>query len=361
MKTLRRPLFWYNSLMWALSGVFAYFLIALGALVMSDIPTAGKRIERGDFVDQVRLAEIQSQIDTREQERRELEFDLEDAEFLFQTLAQDYRAQRESFSNWLSTRSVTAADSENPEVLARVRVLDTLKEREREVGRDVETLTQTQTRLDRELAALRAQTQAIEVAAREPYERALDFETLKVFGLRLALTLPLLAVAGALIVKKRKSPYWPIYRGFVIFALFAFFVELVPYLPSYGGYVRFVVGLALVLAFAHFAVRTMTRYLQRKQSEESRPEAEKRNAIDYETAIKKIADGVCPSCDRGFGPVRKTKGADGADAGVDYCVHCGFNVFRKCASCGARDNSFHRFCGTCGVTSSGGGEAAQGA
>ena len=126
-----------------------------------------------------------------------------------------------------------------------------------------------------------------------------------------------------------------------MFAGFAFFVELVPYLPSYGGYIRFIVGIFLVLVAGYFLIKQMRKYLERKLEEEARSEADRRKSIDYETALKKIAAKSCPGCDRSI----VTR--DGVHS--DYCVHCGIHLQRECPNCETRNVTFHRFCLSCGT------------
>ncbi|WP_299424881.1 zinc ribbon domain-containing protein [uncultured Shimia sp.] len=351
MKAVRRPQFWFNLAMWVMTLVISSLLIQLGALVMSDVPTAGKRISQADFVNVDQLADVELRIANTDKALLNTQRDIEDAEFVLSSRTLDYTNQRTSFENWVKTRSATEADSQNADVVARAQIIEGLKLAEREAQRTIEDLRVTERSLLRTLQDLRTEEYAINDASFEPYQKARRREVLKVFGLRLALTLPLLLISGWLVAKKRKSQYWPVYRSFVIFALFAFFVELVPYLPSYGGYVRNVVGIFLALLFAHFVIKGMNRYLARKRSEEQRPETEKRKAIAYETAVKKISEGVCPSCDRRFGAVKLRKGEKTDETPVDFCVHCGFCLFDRCANCNTRENSFFKFCGSCGTPS----------
>lgn len=236
-------------------------------------------------------------------------------------------------------------------MIARVQAIEELKQAERDAQRVIEDLRATELSQHRAQQELQSEREAIRNAATAPYQKARSREVLKVFGLRLALTLPLLLLSGWLVAKKRGSQFWPVYRGFVIFALFAFFVELVPYLPSYGGYVRVGVGIAIALLLTYFSIRGMNRYLANKRSEEQRSETEKRSAIVYETAIKKISEGVCPSCDRQFSAATSRKGGTRDETPVDFCVHCGFCLFDRCPSCSTRQNSFFKYCGTCGAPS----------
>lgn len=351
MKAARRPLFWFNFTMWILSVVISALLIQLGSLIMSDVPTAGNRITQSDFVDAAQLHTTNANIDAVRVTLAQNANDLEDAAFLLNSRSMDYQNQRASFENWLQTRNATASDDQNPEVVTRVKEIEQLKLAERDAERTIETLEQNAVQENRRLRSLQVDRQDIDAAALAPYEKARNFEVLKVFMLRLALTLPLLLVSAWLVLKKRRSNYWPIYRGFVLFSLFAFFVELVPYMPSYGGYVRTIVGIGLTLIFAHFAIKGMKRYVETKQDEETRPETEKRKLIGYETAVKKISTGICPSCDRQFGAEKSRKITQNPDPKVDFCVHCGFCLFNNCTSCGERENSFYKFCGACGVPS----------
>ncbi|MEO7497788.1 MAG: zinc ribbon domain-containing protein, partial [Massilia sp.] len=163
---------------------------------------------------------------------------------------------------------------------------------------------------------------------------------LRVFLYRLALTLPLLLIAGYLFAKKRHGSYWPFVWGFIFFALFAFFFELVPYLPSYGGYVRYIVGILLTAVIGRYAIVSLQRYLERQKAAEALPDAKRRETLRYDAAVARLGKGVCPGCER---PV------DVKNTAIDFCPHCGIGLFDKCGHCATRKSAFARFCFSCGT------------
>ena len=121
---------------------------------------------------------------------------------------------------------------QDAELISRTQALDVLKNRERAAGTAVQAQQQAALDARQGTASERRKLAQLEQTA----QQALDIEfrqvELRVFLYRLALTLPLLVIAGWLFAKKRETTYWSFVWGFILFALFAFFVELVPYLPS---------------------------------------------------------------------------------------------------------------------------------
>jgi predicted RNA-binding Zn-ribbon protein involved in translation (DUF1610 family) len=164
---------------------------------------------------------------------------------------------------------------------------------------------------------------------------------LRVFLYRLLLTLPLLVAAGWLFAKKRQSTYWPFVWGFIFFALFAFFVELVPYLPSYGGYVRYIVGIAVTALVGRQAILALNRYLEKQKLAEQLPDAQRRTGLSYDTALTRLSKGVCPGCERAV---------DLKNSAIDFCPHCGIGLFDHCKQCSTRKSAFAKFCHACGAT-----------
>ena len=340
-KTLRLTEKWMQRGLWLVALVFAGFLIGLGGTVVGDLPKVEKRLTLDDFMDTSASTALRTAIKNSDQAVQEAEAALEQAQLKRRIAQADTAAARETFNNWLATRRATELSEQNPELVARTRALDNLKDKERAAGAAVEA--QQQAALDARQSGERERRQLAEME--EAAQKLLNAEyrrvELRVFLYRLALTLPLLVAAGWLFANKRQSTWWPFVWGFILFALFAFFVELVPYLPSYGGYVRYIVGIVVTALVGRQAIIALNRYLEKQKLAEQMPDAQRRKELSYDTALARLSKGVCPGCER---PV-ELKNAE-----IDFCPHCGIGLFDHCPACRTRKSAFARFCHACGAS-----------
>ena len=271
-KSLRVPEGLFRLLMWVVSFVFAGFLIGLGGRIIADLPRLESTLDLDQFADQSALSAARADVRTLEARERELSDQREQAGLAFTAVSNAYQSTRSSYTNWIQTRTATTDPGQDPEVLTRTRELDKLKASEREAQATVERLDKELLDTRQTLSARHAAISRLLEGAESAYQSALFRQELRVFGARLALTLPLLLVAGWMVAKKRKSDYWLLMRGFVLFAVFTFFVELVPYLPSYGGYVRYAVGIVLTAISAHYIIKAMRQYMAKRQEVERQTE-----------------------------------------------------------------------------------------
>lgn len=338
-KALRLSEKWFQRGLWLVAFIFAGFLIGLGSNIVSDLPRVESARALEDYMDPAASQAARAAIAKAEVDERTAVDALEQARMKLKVAQSDVSTTRQGFNNWLATRTATARAEQDPEVVSRTQALDALQARERAARAEVER--QEQRRLDSQQAGEQAQRQlsALEEGARASYEKALRAQELRVFGYRLALTLPLLGVAGWLFKRHRQSRWWPFVWGFIIFAVFAFFFELVPYLPSYGGYVRYIVGIVLTVVVGRWAIVALQRYLERQRAAEAQPDQLRRAELSYDTAVARMAKGVCPGCERTV---------DLKSPLIDFCPHCGIGLFDQCGVCHARKNAFSRFCHACG-------------
>ena len=342
-KALRWSEKWFQRGLWLVALVFASFLIGLGGTVVGDLPQVESAQTLEDFMDPAATAQARAAMTQAEHSERAARDALEQAH-LQQTVAQsDVATARQSFNNWIATRQATERAEQDPQVIARSQALDTLQVRERQAR--AETERQQQLLLDAQQAGQRAHSQLADLqdAARGQYHQAQRAQALRVFGYRLALTLPLLLIAGWLFKRQRQGRWWPFVWGFIFFALFAFFVELVPYLPSYGGYVRYIVGIVITALVGRWAIVALQNYLERQRSVEAQPDQPRRAELSYDTALARMGKGVCPSCERAV---------DLKNPEIDFCPHCGMGLFNHCGQCNTRKNAFSHFCHACGTAAS---------
>ena len=343
-ESLRAPERLFQIATWAVTVVFSGFLIGLGGKVVADLPGVDQNISVEQFIDSAALARAKSATDSIHALQVGIEAEHQRADLALTARANAYRSVRAAFDNWIATRAATTDPKQDPQVLGKTRVLDVLQAEQRSAQAAVETIDARQLQLTQRLEKIAADEEELRRKALAPYQRAVSWRDLRVFGIRLLLTLPLLVIGWWLLANKRKSQYWPLARGFIVFALFNFFFELVPYLPSYGGYVRYAVGIMLTAVAGHYLIRAMQRYLANRTVAEQKTENERRQALGYEEAMKKMGLNLCPGCER---PI-----AGGPSGSTNFCVHCGMQLFDDCGACGTHKNAFYQFCPSCGASSS---------
>ncbi len=342
-KGVRRPERVYSAVLWLVSVVFAGFLIGLGNLVIGDLPMVDEQVVAPMEQTTPALRAIDRQLAISARQRGTIDDKLEIARLQLEQAQRASQTGDETFRAWIAARTATTDPQQDPEVLSRTRQLEQLKANERTIQQTIADLENQRLPLDQRDNALRIQQSQLQADLVPAQERSQFWQELRVFGLRLLITLPMLLAAVWLVVKKRKSDHWPLARGFVLAAVFVFFVELVPYLPSYGGYVRYAVGIVLTFAAGHFLIKNMRVYLAKRQAAEKQAEGDRRRQVTHDEAFRKMAAKVCPGCDR---PIATT-----GDAESNFCVHCGMTLFDHCQACSTRKMAFFRYCMTCGTPS----------
>jgi len=338
-KGLRLTEKWMQRALWLVAFLFAGFLIGLGGKLVANMWAVEAPLTVDQFVDPVQGPKLRATLAEAEKAMKEAQERADQASLKFQVALSNAHAAQDTFRNWLDTRKATADPAQDPELIARTRALDALKAAQRDALAAVEEQDRVMLNARQAKAHALADLEQLEKPARIAAEHAWRMQELRVFLYRLALTLPLLIGAGWLFAKKRGSTWWPFVWGFIFFAVFAFFVELVPYLPSYGGYVRHIVGIILTVIIGRFAILSLQRYLARQKATEALPDIQRRETLRYDMVYARLSKSVCPGCER---PV------DLKDPSFDFCPHCGIGLFDHCAKCTTRKGAFARFCYSCG-------------
>lgn len=339
-KSLRRSEKWFRRGLWLVALVFAGFLITLGGLVIGDLPHVERSLTIEDFLQDTQVEDLRA-------ERRAIEDALDETYGRLRQAKSEHEAAkelnesgREALKNWVSTRTATDRPDDDDALVERTRALDKLTEREDQKREAVRRLERTAEDQEAQRIEVDSEITALKMTASNALDRARDRASVRIFGYRLLVTLPLLMLAGWLFAKRRQSKWWPFVWGFIFFALFVFFVELVPYLPSFGGYVRAIVGVVITVLVGRYAIIALNRYLEQQREIEAQPDIERRKRLSYDIALARLDKHVCPSCERSV---------DLDDGVTDFCPHCGIGLYDQCKECMSRKNAFSKFCFACGA------------
>ena len=130
-RSFRVPERLFAIAMWVVSMVFAGFLIGLGGKIVGELPGVDTTITIRDFIDPAKAAPLRARRDSLIGESKRTQDARDRAAQEHATARNVYSAQREQFDAWIATRTATTDPQQDPEVIGRTRLLDSLKVLER--------------------------------------------------------------------------------------------------------------------------------------------------------------------------------------------------------------------------------------
>lgn len=339
-----------------ISVVLCGFLIALSEKIIADLDPTSSRPELETYVNQDRAMSLERQQNALLAEIETLQDKNATVEETIATARQNYNNEKQSFDNWIKTRKTLGTPDKDQEVLARARQLDNYYKVEQAWRAQLGARDQQIKAKSRQKALLEAQAETENHRAELLLEAAQRRHDLRVFLVRLLFVGPILGLGIFFFLRYRKHRFWPLYMGFTLFSVYAFFFGLVPYLPSYGGYIRYTVGIALSVGLGYYSIKKLRLYIEQKREELKTSSQERAQNVQLEVAEKALENHFCPSCGKDF-IVKKWEmptARPGAEASVlvtDFCRHCGLNLFAECYNCSHKNFAHLPFCAVCGVKS----------
>ena len=331
--------------LWILGAVFAAFLGSLGTKVLSDVANVFREPDYESFRGpKLRGLEAErTALSNAPDPRRER---LDRAERDLSALDRAVRTGESSFHTWLDTRATLgAAASEDQELRARRDRLDKLRDERDRAAAAVEKLRLLPDERSGRLRDLDALITAENRVASDEHAAARRAWMLKVLAARLAIVIPIWALAAFLWTRRHRTKYPTLLWGYWAFAVWMLVYGVGPFLPHYGGYAPLVIGIAATT----WGSISLVRYFNK------RAPLRRRRLV-----MSAIAAHKCPACERDYllarevslnqGPGRRgsVRHYDAAALRPRSCPSCGLALFGPCPSCRTDQLLLLEHCGACG-------------
>jgi len=323
--------------------------------IIGDLENTTRSPYREEFENKAALALLEKEIEIKNSELEILYSKKETVEKTIATAKENYANEKQSFDNWLQARKTLGSPDKDQEVIVRAEKLDDFYKVEQEWRVQLNNL---QSQIDETVKQKQEIQESIykeQSEAYEQYRHELKWYDLKVFLIRLIFVAPILALGIFFFVRYRRHKFYPLYFGFTLFSFYAFFFGLVPYLPSYGGYVRYSVGVALTIGLGYYAIKRIRAFIDQKQAELKISTQERAKKIQTTIAEKALENHFCPSCGKDFllrkweFPAEKNAETDTYKFVTTFCRHCGLELFKNCSNCGTKNFAHLLFCSSCGT------------